>query len=54
MEEKDYKQIAIRVAPELHKLIKTTVIQNDTSIQSYIIDLVLADFKKKNIKVGEV
>ena len=35
--------LGVRVSPELHKIIKQTALDNDITIQNYVIGLILAD-----------
>ncbi len=37
------KLLGIRVSQELHKVIKQTALDNDITIQDYIVGLILAD-----------
>ncbi len=37
------KLLGIRVTPELHKVIKQVALDNDITIQDYVVGLILAD-----------
>lgn len=37
------KLLGVRVAPDLHKVIKQAALDNDVTIQDYVIGLILAD-----------
>lgn len=37
------KLLGVRVAPELHKIIKQAALDNDVTIQDYVIGLILED-----------
>lgn len=37
------KLLGIRVSPELHKIIKQTALNNDITIQDYVVGLIMAD-----------
>ncbi len=37
------KLLGIRVTPELHKTIKQTALDNDVTIQDYVVGLIMAD-----------
>lgn len=37
------KLLGVRVSPELHKIIKQTALNNDVTIQDYVVGLIMAD-----------
>lgn len=39
------KLLGIRVSPELHKVIKQVALNNDVTIQDYVIGLIMADIQ---------
>lgn len=39
------KLLGIRVSPELHKVIKQVALNNDITIQDYVIGLIMADIQ---------
>lgn len=44
------KLLGIRVSPELHKAIKQTALDNDVTIQDYVISLIMADVQTGQTK----
>lgn len=39
------KSLGVRVNPKLHKIIKRTALDNDVTIQDYVVGLILADIQ---------
>ena len=37
------KLLGVRVSPELHKIIKQAALNNDVTIQDYVVGLIMAD-----------
>ena len=37
------KLLGVRVSPELHKVIKQAALDNDVTIQAYVVGLIMAD-----------
>ena len=37
------KLLGVRVSPELHKVIKQAALDNDVTIQDYVVGLIMAD-----------
>lgn len=37
------KLLGVRVSPELHKVIKQVALDNDVTIQDYVVGLIMAD-----------
>lgn len=37
------KLLGVRVSPELHKIIKQAALDNDVTIQDYVVGLIMAD-----------
>ena len=44
------KLLSVRVSPELHKTIKRAALDNDVTIQDYVVGLILADVKNEQGK----
>lgn len=44
------KLLGIRVTPELHKTIKQTALDNDVTIQDYVVGLIMADIQAEQVK----
>ena len=42
------KTIAVRVAPEIHKMVRQAALDNDITVQDYIIGLVLNNIRNGN------
>ena len=45
-----YKNLALRIEPELHKKIKIRAAEKGVSIKSYLMNLVKEDLKKEDLK----
>lgn len=39
--------ITLKVSDELHKLVRIKVVEEDTTIKDYVIDLILKDLQKE-------
>lgn len=44
----DKKTIAVRVSPEIHKAVKRVALDNDVTVQDYLIGLVLDNIENGN------
>lgn len=44
------KLLGVRVSPELHKIIKQIALDNDITIQDYVIGLIMADVQIEQTK----
>lgn len=44
------KLLGVRVSPELHKIIKRTALDNDITIQNYVVGLIMADVQGEQNK----
>lgn len=42
------KIISVRVEPEIHKELKILAVNEDTTLQDYIVNLIKKDLKKKS------
>ena len=51
--ESNRKFLGIRVSPEFHKAIKLTALNNDVTIQDYILGLIMADVQVDQNKTKE-
>lgn len=40
------KLLGVRVSPELHKQIKQAALDNDVTIQNYVVGLIMTDIQK--------
>lgn len=48
--QKKIKTLGIRLTPELHKIVKQTALDDDISIQDYIVGLITADAQARQEK----
>lgn len=47
------KLLGVRVSPELHRVIKQTALNNDITIQDYVLGLIMADVQIEQNKTAK-
>lgn len=47
------KLLGVRVSPELHKAIKQAALDNDITVQDYVVGLIMADRQTGQIKTKD-